>query len=632
MDDRLFAEALCAWLDPSAVLQVARTHAGSDAGALEEPGHVRLMGTVPGGARAIGLDALVEKFLRGLEVPDEYVGLLASRFPDVPAGSWEYVRALRFAGRVLFGTEAGGDALLQLTDRAAFARLAAAPLDFLVRHTLATARSWIVNAGARREFLEHSVYSDWLVFVEFTVASTLGQKDLARSAQTSANGQVLYGDGTPGLSLIGEPPFPDPAPRRASFEELLRGAEARWQSPAAAAPNASVAAPFDFAAPAGADRAALTAADGFADIDDERAAEPWRNIARWRNECSPYAILRSRSRRTPLAIDSYYGRVFDFPLEENLGIYGITGAMPDLPWALGLAHVLRSPYRKVPCYAAGSLADVQSALANPVIGDGSNLLFRGQAREYRLDRSANAREVLYGDVDAVEPSLLATSTRFRQPLEAVLPAWVLLVRTFLLELWSSQLGMPEVAERVRPIIEEDAQRLMTGLDIHLYAIALAQHYGLPTMGLDVTEDLGVALFFALHRTERSGRNIRFIRKTADDPPSTLYVFAPDARYRMDHEQARPRTTGEGRPERQGAKFLITGWGHHRNAAARHLALAMYLDPAGGYGQLPDVRHLFPARHEDLFGEFLERSLERGLPPELTKYVEQLYWVDYGPPA
>jgi hypothetical protein len=28
----------------------------------------------------------------------------------------------------------------------------------------------------------------------------------------------------------------------------------------------------------------------------------------------------------------------------------------------------------------------------------------------------------------------------------------------------------------------------------------------------------------------------------------------------------------------------------------------------------------------LFGDHLERALEAGLPPELKKYVEQLYWV------
>jgi hypothetical protein len=226
----------------------------------------------------------------------------------------------------------------------------------------------------------------------------------------------------------------------------------------------------------------------------------------------------------------------------------------------------------------------------------------------------------------VEPSLLATATRFAKPLEAVMPAWVLLVRMYLEWLWTNQVDMPEVADRVRPIIDEDAKRLSNELDMHLYAISLAQHYGLPTMGLDVSDDMNVALFFALHNSERTGRNIKFHRKSAGDPKSVLYVFAPDNRYRPDYERARPRTTTEGRPDRQGAKFLITGWGYHRNAAARHLAMALYFDPAGDYGPLPAARHLFPERAQDLFGDFLERALEQGLPTELKEYVEQPYWI------
>src|SRR5262249_23109977 len=159
--------------------------------------------------------------------------------------------------------------------------------------------------------------------------------------------------------------------------------------------------------------------------------------------------------------------------------------------------------RKVPCYEASDLGELQAALNSPVMGDGSTQLFRGQANAYTLPRSANARDVLYGDARAIEPSLLASSTRARQPLETVLPAWVQLVGTFLVELWSQQVAMIGTDARaaiLNQIINEDGQRLMLGLDLRLFAISLAQHYGLPTMGLDVTADLNVALFFALHRS------------------------------------------------------------------------------------------------------------------------------------
>ena len=73
-------------------------------------------------------------------------------------------------------------------------------------------------------------------------------------------------------------------------------------------------------------------------------------------------------------------------------------------------------------------------------------------------------------------------------------------------------------------------------------------------------------------------------------------------------------------------FIGTGWGYHSNAAARHLAMAFYLDPAGDYGELSRPGALFPPRGQDLFGDYLEDALEAGLPPALTKYVKKLYWV------
>ena len=586
-------------------------HAAADP-RLEQPGFLPVPGTVPGGAHAVGLDTLVGKFLRGFRLPTEYVALLVARFPEIPQPSWDYVLGLRFEGDVLFGSETGQEnTILLVRDRASVARMVAIPVAFLVRQTLAIAANWIDAAKDRRDFLEHSVYSDWLVYLEFTVAAALGHEALARSAQPNPRAQVLYADGCVGVSLVSEPPFSDAGSVRESFEMLLRTERPR----------------FDFTLPATAGRPALSADDGFVSIAEAQAVQPWRNVSRWRDECSPYAVFRSQNRNPGLAIDTYYGRVFDFPLEENLGIYGITQAMPDRARGKGMGGYLRSPYRKVPCYQANDLGELHAIFSGvAIVGDGSPTLFRGQTNEYTLPRSANAREVLYGDANAIEPSLLASSTRSEQPLEAVLPAWVQLVRTFLIQLWAEQLAMPGMDPRLSILINEDAQRLMTGLDLHLYAVSLAQHYGLPTMGLDVTTHLNVALFFALHQSERDGRNIRFRRKAAGDPKGVLYVFAPDQRYQMNHEAARPRTTGEGRPERQGARFLITGWGHHRNSVARHLAMAIYLDPAGDFGPLPLARQLFPERGQDLFGDYLERALEGGLPAELKKYVEQLYWV------
>jgi hypothetical protein len=62
------------------------------------------------------------------------------------------------------------------------------------------------------------------------------------------------------------------------------------------------------------------------------------------------------------------------------------------------------------------------------------------------------------------------------------------------------------------------------------------------------------------------------------------------------------------------------------AGVEHDVVVGGLDPAGDFGTLLTARQLFPERGQDLFGDYLERALEGGLPSGLKKYVEQLYWV------
>ncbi|HEU4885041.1 MAG TPA: FRG domain-containing protein [Longimicrobium sp.] len=630
MEDAAFAAQLCAWLQPEAVAQAA---AAFDASPQIErmDAEVSFKRAIAMDAAAIGLDVLADKFLRGFQVPAEYLELMASFYPQITPRAWSYAGGLRTRGQARysgFPPERADDTALVLADRWALVRMVSGPLEFLIRYTASVVPLWSSAPESRADFFEHSSYGELLAFIEYTVASALGHEARVRSARP-ANAQVIYGDGVPGFSLVGQPPFGGEAAAREAVGAMFRGAHARWAARAGGENPPEYREPeYDFAAPPPAHLPAPGETDGFRTIGEDEAGQPWRNVARWRNEHSPYSVMGARSTAPALAIDTFYGRVFDVAPKENLGLYGITAAMPDAPGPAATRGFLRIPYRKVPRYAVRGRAELDAVLGSLVVmGDGSPRLYRGQAREYALGRSAAAGQVLYGDAAAVEPSLLATSTRAAQPLEAVLPAWCLLVRAFLEEVWSVQSAAPEVSQ-AWPVIQEDALRLRTGVDLHLYAIALAQHYGLPTMGLDVTHTLETALFFAVHVAERvpGTRNIRYRRKRADDGEGVLYVLAPDERYRLNHDLSRPRTIGGGRPELQGARFLVTGWGHHRNAVARHLAAALYLDPEGDFGPLPLARELFPPLSDDLFGEYLESRLADGLPPELGRYVEQLYWV------
>ena len=631
MEDREFARQLCAWLDPAGVAQAAAAHDVSReyAGTSTTLTFPR---RAPGEARAIGLDVLVDKFLRGFELSGDAVELLAPRYPRISAEAWEWVSSLRFEGSVAYEDFPAGEeasTIMKLTDRFSLAFLVRSPIEFLIQETARLAPTWSVLRDDWGDFYEPSVYTELPAFIECAVATALGHAARLRSAQLQEGATVLYGDGAHGFSTVGAPPFAKTEATRELYDTAMREQFKRYEmrlglDSIAADPGAA----YDFGRVPPGERPRPGESDGFVAIDPREAAEPWRNVSRWRDEHSPYSIMRSRG-AVDWAVDSYYGRVYDFPLEGSYGVYGITEAMPTAPWARTADGFLRTPFRKVPRYVVRDRAELGRLFGRvAIIGDGSETLYRGQPGEYSLPRSASTREILYGDPEAIEPSLLASSVRSARPLETVLPEWCLLVRQLLETVWEAQLGEPAVQE-AWPIVRADAARLRTGLDLHLYAISQAQHYGLPTMGLDVTTDIDTALFFALHEIEREPgtRTMRYRRKEPGSRPGVLYLLAPDERFRLIHDRARPRTTGAGRPERQKAHFLITGWGHHRNAAARHLALAISLDPAGDWGALPSPSDLFPAREEDLFGNYLESRLESGdLPAALREYVEQLYWV------
>lgn len=70
--------------------------------------------------------------------------------------------------------------------------------------------------------------------------------------------------------------------------------------------------------------ASLADTDWFVLLDPAEAAEPWRNIEHFRNECSPYSGVDRPQMRSDgkLLIDAQYGRAFDFELTEFSAVYG----------------------------------------------------------------------------------------------------------------------------------------------------------------------------------------------------------------------------------------------------------------------------------------------------------------------
>lgn len=368
--------------------------------------------------------------------------------------------------------------------------------------------------------------------------------------------------------------------------------------------------------------------DGFVEVGDDALSDPAYNAERLLNEFSPFAdherLVCRPGRRF---VDRFYGQVYDEILPDGQAIYGRSDAFPPGPDARLANHgFLRVPFRRVPRRVVASRAELERAVADvPLPGRAGALLFRGQTAEHLLGRNTESSVFLYGDPAAAEPSLVTSASRADQPLEDVLPEWALLIRLFLRDQLES-IRARTARRRFEEIAGERA-RFSASPVFHMFAVALAQHYGLPTAGLDVTHRLDVALFFALMKYESLGAPYaRYRPVDRRERLPVVYVLYPDERFQTCYDDHRPRDFPRGRPDAQGARFMPCSWGYSINNCARSIRLALYLDPDGDFAPIPDADALFPGVDEDSFARFLLSVAGMGLPPGLRRAFERFYIV------
>jgi hypothetical protein len=351
------------------------------------------------------------------------------------------------------------------------------------------------------------------------------------------------------------------------------------------------------------------------------------NIEPYRNEYSPFSRMQGIDpvqSAEQVLVDSYYGLAYDSWINIGGNPYGITSELPTGPLD-GLAKdYLRVPFARVPRINVREKDQLFRMLQKiREFYPGLTLLFRGQNREYLLNRSAETLEKLYGS-KVCEPSLLPSAERRGLNIDMVGPTWCGVLRYFL-DVWATAKRNDEQFRYIHRFGEHYL--------FHHFALAIAQHYGLPSSGLDVTNSIETALFFALHRFSRSQQNPSSMvcsRLGDRNEAPVLYVFALE----IDEEYIKFESDllGElpnNRPSRQSAHFLQRAWGMARNRAAQYLVAALYPDPLGDYGALPAAEKLFPGPGEDLFGINLE-SLVVHLPdslPELNRFIRDFAWIE-----
>lgn len=343
-----------------------------------------------------------------------------------------------------------------------------------------------------------------------------------------------------------------------------------------------------------------------------------------------YSITNERSRYTlPLTSDSNvyepskmylddnYGRFYSGEiLNHSMGIYG----NPLMPFydhggqiTLPIVDVIHVPYRKIPVYKVQSLGDIAPHLkAFAEYSPNHTILLRGQNTFYQLHRN-NHKELLqlYCNDNVKEPSFLPSLTRRSLDYFKTVSVWHNLAALLLQRL-----------KTVHPSIDEN---IRLSERFHLFSLAVAQHYGLPSVGLDLTDNLTVALWFALYEaTYSSTEPVKAKLIPAACNTANIYVFRCDKRTYFKFSDV-VSNIGINRPSVQHAYFNHCGWGMQRNQMALQLMCAFHVDSSMAK-ELPSdyVRTLFPRIEDDEVLRNLLDIKDLYKDTSISKLLEGLY--------
>jgi hypothetical protein len=368
----------------------------------------------------------------------------------------------------------------------------------------------------------------------------------------------------------------------------------------------------------------MLALDGFCAVTQAALENLANNFERNINEFSPFAV-RILPGPPDWIVDSFFGQVYSGLSLGSKGIYGTTDEIPNSPGdKLANAGYLRVPFRKIPRIVVSSRAEL-SRLVDAVrrsVSPDQELLFRGQHTEHTLARSKQTNVFLYGVEDEREPSLLASAVRRGVDLDEFALAWTCLLKIFYAAYIDEIADVMPASERA--IVFESYKDFHYSYEQELFSLALAQHYGLPSVGLDLTTRLDIALFFAFYRfvrAEERSAYAHYERIIVKEELPVLYALIPQNRFQLDYAHLKPKYFPTTRPDAQHARFMHTGWGLNRNYAAKRIVAAFYLAlPEPELESLPTAADLFPSIADDPFAQFLMHARE-ALP---TKLLDPFY--------
>ncbi len=318
--------------------------------------------------------------------------------------------------------------------------------------------------------------------------------------------------------------------------------------------------------------------------------------------------------------DPLYGNCWSWTPAYGAAVYGRTDDLPVGPLDdLANGTFLRVPFRRIPVIEVTSIDDVRAVARRMKSGDpNTSGVWRGQSGHYTTEKAGRTKDELlrlYGAEDANEPSLLPSAARTDLYFPDTFGAW-----SALLDLY--------VHERAREQgMRQELLNFANSYRYRMWGFATAQHYGLPSVGLDVTHDIDVALFFALHTFETNADGITTATRATSSASPIVYGLGGFTDHELfDDKMLAPRRLLCTRPSAQSARFFSTGWGHAPNNAAQRIYVALKLIGHETWRFDLQPSRYFPKPPDDEFLRFLLECKSELKLPVIQGLLSKIYYV------
>ena len=313
-------------------------------------------------------------------------------------------------------------------------------------------------------------------------------------------------------------------------------------------------------------------------------------------------------------LDDYYGEMIRTDDYINKFAYTyVRKHQLNLPPAKKYFYL---PHKRVPIYECDSVKMMEQYIGMLNHAEDEKILYRGQTRTYSLQRDDVESFNLYGDLNGVEPSFLTSGCRKGFDDKDLRAFWNYIGSFVANDLVSGQANS-----------RKKLDDFVSNPKFDMFSYGIAQHYGLPSVGLDLTDDLNNALWFASNNYSITNGKAE-IKDLVDGDEPIVYIFKFPVRAVSQYQVTKPIFAGNvSRPDRQKAWFAHIGWGHAKNQAALFLEMALKVPPLRK--TTPEqTRYLFPSKEEDEILKII-LNLKNKFDPSSKSYkiLEGLYEFD-----